>query len=192
MEVKDILKLAIIFLDKKELLDDEIFLTTLPENYISSEERTKQIEQLLLCFNLIYNEIARDYMPLMQKEEIEFVDDKFEYSNLQKVLLDVISLKTINGRNIKYKMYPSFISAKATQTVIEYAYEPDTLTIIDEIANFGGRIPARVFAYGIAMEYSFLSSQSTEALIWEQRYKEALLVIMRKKSEIKLPFRRWI
>ena len=192
MEVKDILKLAIVFLDKKELLEDETFLTTLPEDYVSSEKRQQEINHLLLCFNLVYNEIARDYMPLLQKEEIEFVDDKFSYNSLQKVLLDVVSLKNLNHKNLKYKMYPTYLYAKAQKAIIEYFYEPDNLEVDDEIENFGGRIPARVFAYGVAMEYSFLSSQSTEALIWEQRYKESLLVISRKKSEIVLPSRRWI
>lgn len=192
MEVKDILKLAIVFLDKKELLEDEKFLATLPEGYVSNEKREQDINQLLLCFNLIYNEIARDYMPLLQKEEIEFSDDKFSYNALQKVLLDVFSLKNLNGRNVKYKMYPTYLYAKTKKAVIEYSYEPENLEIDDEIENFGGRIPARVFGYGVAMEYSFLASQSTEALIWEQRYKESLLAISRKKSEIVLPSRRWI
>lgn len=191
MEVKDILKLAIIFLDKKELFEDEIFLETLPTGYASSEKRKQDINQLLLCFNLIYNEIARDYMPLLQKEEIEFINDKFNYSDLEKVLLDVVSLKS-NGRNVKFKMYPTYFCAKTKKAIIEYSYEPDNLGINDQIENFGGRIPARVFAYGFAMEYSFLSSQSTEALIWEQRYKESLLANTRKKSEIVLPSRRWI
>lgn len=192
MEVKDILKLAIVFLDRKELLNDEVFLTTLPEDYASSAQRSGEIQNLLLCFNLIYNEIARDYMPFLQKEEIEFVDDKFAYSDLKKVLLDVFSLKTQNGRNIRYKMYPTYIYAKAKRAVIEYSYEPENLNISDEIENFSSRIPARVFAYGVAMEFAFLSSLSTEALIWEQRYKESLMEISRKKSEIVLPSRRWI
>lgn len=192
MEVKDILKLAIVFLDKKELLEDEIFLDSVPQDYISNAKRENDINQLLLCFNLIYSEIARDYMPLLFSEEIVFDDDKFAYNALQKVLLDVYSLKNLNGRNVKYKMYPTHLYAKTKKAIIEYSYEPDQMSFDDEIANFGGRIPARVFAYGVAMEYAFLSSLSTEALIWEQRYKEALLALCRKKSQIVLPARRWI
>ena len=192
MEVKNILKLAIVFLDKKDLLEDEVFLGEVPETYTSSQSRTEEIESLLLCLNLVYNEIARDYLPLFSKEEIVFEQDKFLYANLSKVLLDVHSLKNENGKTIKFKMYPSFLEAKAKKAIIEYSYEPDELEINSLIENFSSRIPARVFAYGVAMEYSFLNSLSTEALIWESRYKDALINIARKKAQVILPARRWI
>lgn len=192
MLVKEILKLSAIFLDKKDVLEDEIFLDELPQGYISNAERQKDIETLLLCFNLIYNEIARDYLPLYFVENVTFNDFKFEYCALQKTLLDIFSLKSNSGKNIKFKMYPTYIFAKAKDAVIEYSYEPSSLSYDDEIENFSSRIPARVFAYGVAMEYAFLKSLSTEALIWEQRYKQSLLDISRKKSSVILPARRWI
>lgn len=192
MVVKDILRLAIIFLDKKELLEDAVFLSALPEGYTDDPQRQKQLEQLLLCFNLTYNELARDYLPLFFKEQIAFEEGRFDYTGLSKVLLDIHSLTTLHGRNIKYKMFPTYIEASVDKALIEYSYEPDELGFEDEIENFSSRIPARVFAYGVAMEFAFLCSQSTEALIWESRYKDALLLIKRKKSEVVLPSRRWI
>lgn len=192
MEVKSILKLACVFLDRKDLLADEIFLDVTPPEYVASESREESLKNLLLCFNLIVCEVARDYLPLLHTEKIVFQEDKFAYSDLQKVILDVFSLTNASGKKIRYKLFPTFINASVNQAEITYSYEPQNFEFYDEITSFAGRIPARVLAYGVAMEFCFLSSLSTEALIWEERYKTSLLAIMRKKSGINLPSRRWI
>lgn len=71
MKVKDILTLAIKLLDKKELLSHSIFLPQPPQE-IEESPLDKEIEDLLFCFNLIYDEIATDFMPLIHTEKIFF------------------------------------------------------------------------------------------------------------------------
>lgn len=192
MVVKDVLRLVAIFLNKKELLEDEVFLTAVPDYYTPNQQRQDQIEQLLLCLNLVCNELARDYLPLLTQEQIEFQNGKFEYTKLSKVLLDVFGLTTLSGKSVKYKTFPTFIQAPVDKAIIQYSYEPQELGIEDKIENFFPSVPMRVLAYGVAMEFCFLNSLSTEALIWESRYKDALLLIKRKKSEIRMPARRWV
>lgn len=191
MEVKEILKLACIFLSKEDLLEDEYFLEEVDETYVEDEFRQKEIDKLLNCLNLIYDEIAKDYIPLIYEQNIEFEDGKFFYSNLEKRIFDIYSLKSQSGRNLKYKIFPMYIFSPSKSGILTYSYQPEKLTLEGKIDFFDTKIPERVFAYGVAMEYSFIVSLSDEASIWEKRFKDSLLTAMRKKSVITMPSRRW-
>ena len=67
----------------------------------------------------------------------------------------------------------------------------ETITFTSLAENFGGKISARVIAYGVASEYCFLEMLYDDATLWESRYKNALLVASRKKGEIQLKKRGW-
>ena len=62
--------------------------------------------------------------------------------------------------------------------------------INDEFDFYNG-LSARIFAYGIASEYFLSDGLSEDAEIWEERFKESLFVLSRKRSETKLPKRKW-
>ncbi len=189
MQVKEILELACVFLGMDEVLEDEYF-TGNPEGGDDSTE--KEISKLLKCLNLIVNEISSDYLPLLTEEDVVFNDEKLYYTELDKTILEVFSLKDFNGRAISFKTFPEYISANVQNALLTYSFQPQELEQDDVIIYYGGKIPPRVYAYGVAMEYLFISSQSDEAHIWEKRYKDCLCEIVRKKSETKLPSRRWI
>lgn len=192
MEVKEILRLAVLFTDQKELLEDEFFLSVVPEEYQPDTDRQLKIQELLQCLNFVYGEITTDYTPLIFKEKVNFENNKLDFSTLTKTLTSVVSLRNSLGKNIKFKMYPSHLEAQVSKAEISYCYEGEHLELNSKINFYGQKIPARVFAFGVAMEYFFLQAQSTEALIWENRYKNALLGLIRKKHNITLPSRRWI
>lgn len=192
MEVKEILKLAVLFTDQKELLEDEYFLESVPENYLPDEERQEKIKELLQSLNLVFGEITTDYLPLEFKEKVVFNNNKLEFNTLSKTLIKVVALKNSLGKNLKFKLFPTHIEAKTSKAELIYQFEPEELNLTSSINLFGNIVPARVFAFGVAMEYFFLQAQSTEALIWENRYKNALISLLRKKHNITLPSRRWI
>ena len=75
-------------------------------------------------------------------------------------------------------------------SAIEIEYLP--LEKQNEIECFSNKITEKVFAFGVAMEYCFIQGLYDDAQIWEKRFKDALLVRASKKSNMKLPVRRWI
>ena len=52
-------------------------------------------------------------------------------------------------------------------------------------------LSARVYAYGVASEFLLVDGVSEDAEIWEERFKESLFVLSRKRGEHKLPARSW-
>lgn len=157
-----------------------------------SEEVVSKIVKLLKCLNLVYQDLTRDYLPLETVEEITFTDGKFEYKNLSLVVRDIIKIEDEYGFGHSFKCFPTFVQADVTKAKITYTYEPEDLVLFDEINAFAGKLSERILAYGVAMEYFFLSSLSDEATVWENRYISSLENALRKKSNIIMPKRRWI
>lgn len=157
-----------------------------------SEEVVSKIVKLLKCLNLVYQDLTRDYLPLETVEDIVFTDGKFEYKNLSLVVRDIIKIEDEYGFGHSFKCFPTFVQADVTKAKITYTYEPEDLVLFDEINAFAGKLSERILAYGVAMEYFFLSSLSDEAAVWENRYISSLENALRKKSNIIMPKRRWI
>jgi len=157
-----------------------------------SEETISKISKLLQCLNLVYQDLTRDYLPLETVEEITFLNGKFEYKNLSLVVRDIIKIEDRYGTVCNFKCFPTFVQADVVDAKITYTYEPENLPMFGEIEAFAGKLSERILAYGVAMEYFFLSSLSDEAAVWENRYVSSLENALRKKSNVIMPKRRWI
>ncbi len=182
MLVKDVIILACEFTENKDLAK------SLTDNTLD-EEQNLIVESLIKCFNLINNEICSEYMPLIKQEKIRLQDFKCFYSQLSGKVLDVISVVDKNGKKVKFKCFNDYLIAFANEVTILYTTLPQDSEIEDEIVT---KIPTRVYAYGVAREYYFMQTLFDEADVWEERFKNSLCILTRKKSETIMPRRRWI
>ena len=112
------------------------------------------------------------------------------YADLDKTIINVYAVKGTFNRNVKYKAYTNYIQIFGKAKSITYSYLPDKSELDDDVEFFNG-LSARIYAYGIASEYLLCDGLSEDAEIWEERFKESLFVLSRKRSELKLPARRW-
>ena len=198
MQVDEILKLSAIFIGEEEISNMNLLNNINPSMpmdedvlYQDDEILTKKADMLLKCLNLVIEDIARDYLPLLHEENIVFNDKKFEYINLSKVICDIIKLQATNGLGIKFKCFPTHIKSDIKKAVITYSYLPEEVTYHEEFNFFDNKLTQRIIAYGVAMEYLFLNSLSDEAAIWENRFLSSLQNALRKKHNITLPKRGW-
>ena len=67
----------------------------------------------------------------------------------------------------------------------------EDMELTDTVEFFNG-LSARVYAYGIASEFLLVSGVSDDAEIWEERFKESLFVLSRKRGEHRLPKRSFL
>lgn len=183
MSVKDIIILACDFTENQELGQALTNSSTLDDEQLLLQEN------LVKCFNLVNNEIASEYIPIIKCERVKPQDFKVEFSNLSNKVLQIISVRDTFGRKVRFKVYDNYLMAFASSVDIIYQTLPDTLLITSE---FNSTLPDRVYAYGVAREYYFQQTLFDEADIWEDRFKNSLSVLQRKKSETKIPQRRWL
>lgn len=152
------------------------------------EESSQQIQKLLNCANLAYEEIVTEYIPILQTETVNSEDGKIMFSQLTKPVSGIVSVKDENGCDIQYQLSADHITLSAESVKITYQIVPESLSLGAEISVL---FPERLLAYGIAREYLFLLDQSDAALVYEKRFKDALTSFVRKKSKLLLPRRRW-
>ena len=183
MLVKDIIALACDFTENQKVKD------ALADNLTLTDEESAICDSLVKCFNLVNNEIASEYIPILKNEVVKTKDFKVEFSDLTFSPSQIISVKDAYGRKIRFKVFDDYIMALASSVEITYTTMPTQLTLESE---FSSTLPERVYAYGIAREYYFLQSLFDDADIWEERFKNTLQVLQRKRSEILMPRRRWL
>lgn len=182
MQVKDIIKLACSFTENEGLVSGI-------ENNNLTSAQSLIVDSLVNCFNLVNNEIATQYIPYLKKESFQTSSFKVYFSSFTGSINEIISVKDSKGKNIKYKIFDDYIVALANEVEIVYSVKPQTLSLS---STFTSLIPERVYAYGIAREYYFIQTLFDDANIWENRFKDSLKVLSRKKSEILMPSRRWL
>lgn len=189
MSTKQILNLTATFLGKESLLNCSYF--TGSDETITDEEQ-KELDILLRCLNLVVSDISTEYLPIYREKDINFKDGKIDLDEIDTDIFQIVSLKDDHGSNIRFRIFDSHISASTDRAHIVYTVFAKTCTLSGDVDEFSVRIPDRVFAYGTAMEYCFISSLFDDAEIWESRYKNSLLALSSKKHNIVMPKRRWL
>ena len=182
MLVKDIIKLAC------EFIGLETVKAGIESNNLTEEDELV-CDSLVNLFNLINDEITSEYIPIYRKERVKCNDFKVNYSSLKEEPLQIISVKDIYGRKIRFKAFEDHIVAIASMVEIIYTVKSERLEIDDEISS---SLPERVYAYGIVREYYFLQTMFDDADVWEERFKNSLQVLQRRKSETTMARRRWL
>jgi hypothetical protein len=145
---------------------------------------------LVRCVNLTISEIATDYVPLTSQEIVTVTKDFLEYSALTKVVLDVLKITT-KGASIKFKSEPNGMPLKNARYTVEYRYLPKRGNWEDEIDYNTGLVTARVVAYGVITEYCIISGLTDDAVMWDGRYRQALLTAT-TKSEKRVKPQQWL
>lgn len=187
MTVKDIIKLVCDFVGEKEILKKLNSVETLN----MSEREQEKLDLMTRCFNLVNQEIASDYLPFLTKETIDVENSILNFYDLSKTVVNVYEVRNKFGVNLKFTVYPNYIEINGKAKSIVYSFLPDDLGIDDEIEFFNG-LSARVYAYGVASEFLLIDGLGEDAETWEERFKESLFVLSRKRGEHVLPKRRWI
>lgn len=163
------------------ICDDEIDLN------VSSKKLTK----LISCGNMIYQELVEQYVPLKNKEELEFVDGVLLYSAFAKPVKDILSIKK-SGFAYNFVMYPSYVNCNVNGNAqVNYVYHGGELSIDDNII-LPPQFSENILAMGVASEYFYRSGLCDEAIFYKNRYDNAIINLTRKKSSINLKGRNLI
>ena len=178
MKVKNILSLACSFIGEEEIAD---LIETMPDD--------ERIAKLLKIFNLVRNEVASEFLPVLESEELDIKDFKLPFSAFKFKPLKIIMVKDRFGRKLKFRAFPDYLMVQASRAKVTYSYQPAEVNLEDEIDD---NLPERVYAYGVAREYLMREGMFEDAEIFEVRFKNSLQVLLRKNSSTFLARRRWV
>lgn len=183
MTVKEILKAAAVELG----MADEI------DGYLNGVDASgnKVVADLLRCFNLVENELAIDYLPLYAEEEVETDTGAVFFAFLSKPVVRVIRVCDEWGNDAPFRLFPEYIKTQAGKIVVRYTYTPEEKGLEDD-CDFPAYASLRLFAYGIASEYSLASGLFEESAVWDKKYKDAIQATYRSSTCRRIRSRRWV
>ena len=181
MKINDTIKLCCDFLGENELKD-------LIGTQNADEVQQAKINALLTCLNLAYEEIVTEYLPILCTQTLSVSEGEIAFSQLSNPISGIVSVKDENGNDLSYLQSADHIEVNAEKVVITYQIVPEKFDFGDE-ANV--IFPERLLAYGTCREFLFMQGLSEEALLYEKRFKDALINFVRKKSSLILPKRQW-
>ena len=184
MKVLEIVKLASMFAGKGEVV------SALMTGVTPQPEVQEEIDKFVKCVNLVNQEIATDYIPLVFEEWQSGVFGKFEYVRFTKKVYEILKVTGSAGDGLRFKVFPTYMQTNINTVNVMYSYLPDVVVIGSDIDY--PKLSESVFAYGVAMEYLLINTLSDEAQIWERRYRDGLFLASRKTHEKRLPKRRWV
>lgn len=199
MKLREIVKLSSIMLNIEDVLNstklyDESFDVLDEDTTLTGDTNIDKTFNLLIrCFNLVYSEIATDYLPLINKEEIEVKNGQFELKNLNKNFYKLVKLEDKNFNSVNCEIYNDILYSLDGEYNLVYCYKPSFATLNSEINDFNGKITDRVLAYGLNKEYCYILGLYEDAESYKTKFEESLksLNVIKKNIVLKNK-RRWI
>ena len=156
----------------------------------TSGEGEAVTSELLRCFNHVENELALDYLPLLAEEEIQTETGVVHYVSLSREAARIVGVYDEYGNALPFTLFPEYLKTQPHKIVVRYTYLPQEKTMEDK-SDFVLQASVRLFAYGIAAEYSLANGLFEEAAVWDKKYKNAIEAAYRAKPARRLQSRRW-
>lgn len=184
MTLKNILKFVCEFANERDILNKW-------ENNVSlSSQESEKVARMVKCFNLINQEIASDYLPFLTEETVNVTNGILNFSTLSKSVINIYQVKDCFGGSLEFKNFPNYIEITGNAKKVIYSYLPEDVELNSNVTFFRG-LSARIYAYGVTSEYLLLEGFGDDAEVWDEKFKDALFMLSRKRGEHRLPKRRF-
>ena len=166
-----------------------------------SEHDQTELQILRDSATSVIDEIGREYYPLTRTfklvaDNIAQNVDSIALSSLPDLALEILSVK-INDRAIEFRRIDDRIEFFGTAIFsndnlsITYLYAPKIIDFAKPSPYNATRISLRLIGFGVVAEYCMRSGMIDEAVLWDRRYKDALLAAVRVKREFRVRQRRF-
>ena len=154
-----------------------------------SAEIYQVVNLIVNLSNLVLNELACTYIPMVIEEQICFSNGKAFYKDFNKKVVKILDVSDQYGHSLdfvdktEYLYVPATINQKLT---VKYQYVPDNYSPMDTIGYTEKDVSARVIAYGVASEYFIVQNDFEQAVIYHKRYVDEIsLLNLPKNAKIK-------
>lgn len=149
-----------------------------------------EIKKLFFMMNHVLSEVS-EICRIKTSEKVAIIDGKIEYKQLSKKLYKTINV-TISGSPIAFKEGYNHIKTdiKSGECMVDY-YIRLSADGLDEEVELPQSIDSSVITLGIASEYNMSRFLVNEALVYEQKYKEALARATFQPKRVIIKTSRW-
>lgn len=165
MRVSEVIELSALLLDI-ELTDDVM--------------RT-----LLGCYNLVEQELATDYFPILEVDKFFHVDDKIYFKDFSRKAYMLKGVQDFHGDSVSFRLTPEYINLIKNYDggtfFVKYYYIPEEKELYSH-CTYGAEYIS-ILKYGVAVEYCLQQGNFDLAAIYNQKYKERIKLKGPKKKK---------
>ncbi len=174
-----------------------ICLTYLGDEDASVNAQTAQhpkLKLLVKCANLVIQEIAAEYAPLLEEERVDVDDGKIFLENLLHKSAQIRKVVDADsGLESNFYLTPTHCAVAnkdMRRADVLYSYAPLEVDIEEE-CPISPTVGAKTLALGICAEYSMICGMYEQSVMYSDRFKEDMRTAVRKKGNVKIKPRRW-
>ena len=150
------------------------------------------LQKLVKCVNLVCDEIATEYFPVMQTQTVKVADGQIDFAQLDSKVQGIDSVKDERGKRVNfcYSQY-GITNVDCASASVRYRVAYQWTDFWGEVHFGSPQVTARVVAYGVVAQYYMLCGNYDLAKCWSARFY-ACLDQCRRGGEKVMPKRRWL
>ena len=156
----------------------------------TDNEAEADVENLLRCFQLVESELAIDYLPLHAEEEVETQTGAIFFDEFTRSPVRILRVCDEGGKSCSFKLFPEYVKTQSGKVTVTYTYLPNKKALDGE-SDYKAQASVRLFAYGIAAEYTLACGMFEDAAVWDKKYKDAIAAAYRSTPSRVMRSRRW-
>ncbi len=183
MKISDIVKCTATYLARENVIE------YLEGNTEISGDAMEQVDLMVRSVNLVINELADSFVPMIKTEKLSAENGKVYYSRFSESALEILSVTDADGREAGYEFSAEYLKTSADPAVVTYKFLPPNYDLNDS-AEFSKPVSARILAYGAAAEICLIERNFEESVCWRKRYADSVAKLTCPKSFLSAR-RRW-
>ena len=149
-------------------------------------ELTEDIRNnLVRCYNLVEQELATDYFPILEVDKFFHVEDKIYYKDFSRKPYMLKGIQDFHGDSVSFRLAPEYINLIKNYNggtfFVKYYYLPEDKELYSN-STYGAEYIS-ILKYGIAAEYCLMQGNFEQAKIYSDKYKERIKLKGPKKTK---------
>jgi hypothetical protein len=136
----------------------------------------EDIDLWLKCYNLVEQELATDYFPILEVDKFFSVEDKIYYKDFSRKAYMIKGIQDFHGDSVSFRLTPEYIKVKKNYEggtfFVKYYYIPEEKGLYSTCAYGADYI--HIVKYGVAAEYCLATGEFELAKIYSDKYKERI------------------
>ena len=144
----------------------------------------EDLEVWLKCYNLVEQELATDYFPILEIDKFFHIDNKIYYKDFYRSPYLIRGIQDFRGDKVDYTLVTDGILIKKNYDggtfFVKYYYLPEEKGLYSTCTYGADYI--HIVKYGVAAEYCLATGNYDLAKIYIDKYKERIKLKGPKKK----------
>lgn len=164
MTIKEIISTASTIVGRQDVYNH------LNKTATTNNETLQTVEKMVNLINMVIEELAGTFIPMVVKQKMTSNSGKFYYVNFSKKPVEILGVYSEKDQPINYNQTAEYLEVNCNTVYVEYSYIPPVYNVNSEIGYDNNQISPSTLVYGLLAEYCVVMGAFDEAVMWHDRF----------------------